>query len=117
MSKIKTSMKITKRFNNVFRCGYCDLQDIYKWDNPTYYNAGIYGWNCDLYVDVKTDTIITTGYRNTRGRTIPRAIIEKYSEKAKEIYNCYPFNATWEEVYEKLDNNIDEFIAEVLAQC
>ena len=116
MSKIKTSMKITKSFSNVFCCSYCDLQDIFKWNEPTYYNAGVYGWNCDLYVDWKTDTIITTGYRNTKGERIPYAIIEKYSEKAKAIYNLYPFNATMEEVREKLNNNIDEFIAEVLAQ-
>lgn len=116
MSKIETSMKITKRFSNVFRCGYCDLQDIYRWNDPTYYNAGVYGWNCDLYVDYKTDTIITTGYRNMRGARIPDAIIKKYSKKAKEIHAQYPFSATYEETLEKSNNNIDEFIKEVLEE-
>lgn len=83
MRKAKTSMNYTKNFRRVFRCGYCDLQNIFRGIEPQFYNAGVYGWNCDLYVDYSTDTVITTGYRNMRGERIPSALIEKYNERAK----------------------------------
>lgn len=85
MAKIKTSMKITNNFKNVFRCGYCDLQKIMQHNEPYYYNCGVYGWNCDLFVDYATDTIISTGYRNMRGERIPNKLLEKYNKKADEI--------------------------------
>ena len=70
--------------------GYCCLQD----DGLSRYsegvkeigtNSGVYGWNCDIYVDNARDIAITTGYRNMRGQRIPDEIIRKYDEIAKEI--------------------------------
>ena len=82
-------MKVTNHYRNVFRCGYCDLQKIMRHTDPTYYNCGIYGWNCDLYTDSMTDTIITTGYRNMRGERIPSKLIEKYNKKADKLIEKY----------------------------
>lgn len=83
--KIRTSMKETWRWSHVFRVGYCELQYIMYGYEPTYYNAGVYGWNNDMYVDYRTDTIITTGYRNMRGERIPDYIVKAFSENAKDI--------------------------------
>lgn len=83
--KIKTSMKICNNFENVYSAGCCDLQYIFRGFEPQYYNCGVHGWNCDLYIDWKTDTIITTGYRNMRGKMIPQELIEKYNKKAAKI--------------------------------
>ena len=82
--KKKTSMTyITAVFRKVWRCGYCDLQNILHGIEPDYYNAGAYGWNCDIY---NTEAgAITTGYRNMRGERIPYDIIEKYDNEAREI--------------------------------
>ena len=87
-------MKICNNFKNVYSAGYCDLQRILctPEHEATYYNCGVYGWNCDLYIDWKHDAIITTGYRNTRGRRIPRELIEKYAKKADKIVSTYEFN-------------------------
>lgn len=101
MSKIRVSMtEITKRrgWKNVYQCGYCELQTVFFAYNPTYYNAGVYGWNCDIYTDFATDTIITTGYRNTRGKKIDRDLIEKYEKKARRI-----LDKEYKNVYRKLD--------------
>lgn len=84
MNKIKTSMKICKQFEKVFTAGGNSLSEIIV-NDPVYYNCGIYGWNCDLYVDYGHDMIITTGYRNTRGRRIPYELIEEFNEKARQI--------------------------------
>lgn len=106
MSKIKTSMKYIKAlYPVVFRCGYCDLQYIYKYNDPTYYNCGVYGWNCDIYVNFKYNAAITTGYRNMRGVRIPDEIINKYTEIAKNILATYP----WGESSEALSKNREEF--------
>lgn len=84
--KIKATRKyITSLWQNVYRAGYCDLQYIMHGVEPTYYNAGMYGWNWDAYTDHRTDTVITTGYRNMVGERVPDELIEKYTERAKEV--------------------------------
>lgn len=83
--KQRTSMKKVRNYSHVFRAGYCDLHYIMNGYEPTYYNAGVYGWNNDMYVDYRTDTIISTGYRNMRGARIPDYIVKAFSENAKDI--------------------------------
>ena len=112
--KIQTTMKyITKHYNNVFSCGYCDLQDIMKHEEPVYYNCGVYGWNCDIYVDFKRDIAITTGYRNMTGKRISTELIEKYSEIAKEITKN-SFAKPFEEIKKALDENRENFFKELV---
>lgn len=112
--KIKTTMKnIRSNWKHVFYCGYCDMQDIFRYEEPQYYNCGVYGWNCDIYCDFYRDIAITTGYRNMTGKRIPHELIEKYSKIAKEI--C---KNQWGESYEatkaKLDENRENFLDELL---
>ena len=60
-----------------------------KGTDAAYYNAGLYGWNCDIYIDYMHDTAITTGYRNMRGERIPDEVIEEFTERAKKVYEGY----------------------------
>lgn len=107
--KIKTTIKtIRNNYRKVFATGYCELQDIMKYEEPQFYNAGVYGWNCDVYVDYRRDIAITTGYRNMTGRDIPLEIIKKYSEVAKEICSA-PFSKPYEEIKKALDENRENF--------
>ena len=110
--KIKTSMKICKWYKNVWRAGYCDLQRIFYTPDyaATYYNCGVYGWNCDLYTDFRHDAIITTGYRNMRGRQIPRELIEKYDKKAQRIGAS---NKDWNYKRRKYNENAEKFLEEL----
>lgn len=104
--KIKATRKyIRNLYNNVYCAGYADLQHIMVGYDATYYNSGIYGWNFDCYVDYSTDAAITTGYRNTIGVKIPREIIDKYEDKAKEILK----ETNWEIVLEHLKENRRDF--------
>lgn len=113
MSKVKRSMKYIKAlYPVVFRCRYGDLQFICQGVDPVYYNCGVYGWNCDIYVNFEYDAAITTGYRNLRGVSIPHEIIRKYSEIAKNIYHTYPRR---ESSREALSNNYEEFWRELMA--
>lgn len=111
--KSKTAMNICKQFRHIYRTGYCDLQYICPSSmiEPQFYNCGTYGWNCDLYCDYGNDTIITTGYRNTRGVPIPQELIDKYSVLASEIgkqkYNSY------DEMQSAYYANFEKFIQEL----
>ena len=113
--KIKTTNKYIKAmYRNVFSCGYCDLQEITRGiDEPIYYNCGVYGWNYDGYVDYRTDTAITTGYRNMTGARIPSEILKKYTEKAKKIREKYSFSE-WDKEKKALEKNYRKFIDELV---
>jgi hypothetical protein len=113
--KIKIAMKyVINNYKRVWRCGYCDLQYIMNRDDPTFYNAGVYGWNCDVYVDHETNTAITTGYRNMRGERIPDEVIAKYSDAAKKIKASYSA-ANYNEMQAALEANKRAFYNELAA--
>ena len=110
--KTHATMKYVKDvWNNVYQCGYCDLQYIMKYEEPMYYNAGVYGWNCDIYCDYKRDIAISTGYRNMRGKMIPNELIEKYSKIAKEI--CKDWSKPFDKIKAELELNKENFLDEL----
>lgn len=119
MAKVEVTMKyIRNNFRKVFRCGYCDLSRILYADNPVYYNAGVYGWNCDVYVNFSRDIAVTTGYRNMTGQRIPSEIIEKYEAQAKAILENFSMPGqsnyeTWEEKRFKLEQIAENFWKEL----
>lgn len=81
--KTKIAMKNINA-DRVYQCGYCALQSLLpEWD-AAHYNAGVYGWNCDIfYLFHNGEKIaITTGCRNLRGEAIPRELCEKYDRQA-----------------------------------
>ena len=112
--KTHTTIKaIRNNWKHVYYCGYCDLQYIMKYEEPSYYNAGVYGWNCDIYCDYAKDIAITTGYRNMTGKRISTELIEKYSEIAKEITKN-SFAKPFEEIKKALDENRENFFKELV---
>lgn len=111
--KTKTTIKFIKNnYNKVFYCGYSDLYYIFRYEEPQYYNAGVYGWNCDIYCDYKRDIAITTGYRNMTGKRIPDELIKKYSEKAKTILEN-TFVTSYDDIKNALDENREAFLNEL----
>ena len=108
--KQQTTMKqITNVFKNVYQLGYCDLQNIFRHEEPKYYNCGVYGWNCDIYIDYERDIALTTGYRNMRGKQIPREILEKYDKIAQDILKD-TFKKPYEEIKMALEENKQNFL-------
>lgn len=113
MTKTKTTMKaIRNNWRKVFCCDYCDLQYIMNGKEPTYYNAGVYGWNCDIYTDFSRDIAITTGYRNMTGKMIPEEIIEKYSKVAKNIMADMRM-ADYNDIKKAFEENRERFFEEL----
>ena len=111
--KKKTTMKnIKANYKKVFYCGYCDLQHIMRLEEAQYYNAGVYGWNCDIYTDNEKGIAITTGYRNMIGNRIPDELIKKYEDNAKKILE-HPFAKSFDEKKKELDDNKENFFKEL----
>lgn len=100
--------KITKKaimgaYRNVIKVGYCDMQDALKWREPSFYTAGVYGWNSDVYV-IDYDTVIVTGYRPFGNVELPREVIDMLNKCAKSITRYLNYDLA--KIY--LKNNLDE---------
>jgi len=104
--KIELAMTTLKKiYGNVFCTGYCDLQKIMQHYEPSFYNAGVYGWNNDTYV-IYADgqsVAISTGYRNTRGPFIHREELEPFNAAADAIEAKYKGQFS-EEAYDQKRN-------------
>ena len=108
--KKKITRNETKRYyNNIIKIGYCDAQYILYYDEPQFYNHGVYGWNYDVY-DFG-DIAICTGY-NPIGNVKPNhEIIRKYDDMAKLIVLG---NDSFDVKVEKVQSLRNEFIERVL---
>lgn len=105
-------IKITRREvvnypHPVLSAGYCDLQYLLRNHEPYAYNAGVYGWNFDVY-DVY-GKIICTGYRNMPGKRAKN--IAEYENKARAIAENYKIP------YEKRSEQIEELLREFIEQA
>ena len=85
-------MKITRNqladlpVDKIVTAGYCDLQYLLYSIDPVAYNAGINGWNYDVYVI--EDVGILTGYHVPR--KYPKAMkTDEYEQEASKIVNSW----------------------------
>lgn len=62
MKRFITRNDICRRYTKVYKAVYGSLQTTLKERTPSYYNAGVYGWNYDVY-EIDPWTCIITGYR------------------------------------------------------
>lgn len=63
MAKMNVTRKwVCNSFTNIISVPYCALQDLLKYESPSWFTSGIYGWNVDVYM-IDFDTCIVTGYR------------------------------------------------------
>ena len=103
--KIKTTRKaIVNGSVNVKCAGYCDLQHLLRNHEPIAYNAGVYGWNFDVY-EVYGVTICT-GYRNAPGARLEH--IREYEEKAATIWS-WEDRRPFEEKQKAVEKLLQEF--------
>lgn len=77
-----TRKDIVNSHISVFSVGYGYLQHLLRYQDRQGYNAGVNGWNYDVYT--VGNYAIVTGYRPF-GKHIPYDILRKYENKAKEI--------------------------------
>ena len=111
--KLKTTMKITNNYSHVIAIGYCNAQFLLRYQNPVFCNAGIYGWNNDIYIGLPNDTCIVTGYRNLRGIHPDSNLLKEYEKQAEKI--ACDWAIPYEERVEKVNNLLKQFILTVTA--
>lgn len=94
--------------DKIVTAGYCDLQYLLSGIDPVGYNAGINGWNYDVYII--GDIGILTGYRMPN--KYPRAAkIEEYEQKASKIVSS---RMSALDVISELNKLREAFVAEQL---
>jgi hypothetical protein len=106
-----TRKEIINRFKYVYSVGYCDLWHLLQYQNKIGYNAGVYGWNYDIFALDCNNIAICTGYRGMPGKNIDHAIIKKYEEKARKISSDYAI--PWDKKKTKINKLLDKFIIEI----
>ena len=108
--KFKTTKKeIYQNFNSVISIGYCDAQYLLQGKNPIAYNAGYYGWNCDIY-DINGVAIVT-GYRPWGNIHPDYNTIKKYDDEARQIRGDSRRN--YQKMLDQVDQLLNQFIKEV----
>ena len=109
IQKTHTTMK---RFNssNSIAVSYCGAWHLLYGLSPIHYNAGVYGWNCDIY-DAGAAYIVT-GYRNTRGRHNYETTAA-FEARAKAIYDDR--ETPYDEMCAAIASLRSEWVAAVMA--
>ena len=108
--KFKTTRKeINQNYKNVICVGYCQAQDLLRGKNPIAYNAGVYGWNADIY-DVNGVAIVT-GYQPFGNIRPDYDTIKKYEDEARRI--CCNSWINYQKMIDQVDKLLNQFIEEV----
>ena len=114
--KYHTTQKAARSSSDiVLSVGYCDLQNVLRYENPVAYNAGVNGWNFDLYL-LSNEINLVTGYRGmSNASTHSASDIEGLSEALRALENdSYSYHgADFEAVMlDRLITTIKQFIKE-----
>ena len=82
--KYRTTAKaIRQEAYNPIAVGYCELQWLLYFEEPSAYTCGVYGWNFDVYnLDGAT---ICTGYRGMVGKRVNYELVRDYDTRARHI--------------------------------
>ena len=93
-----TAKKLKEGYYHIISVGYCELQYLLYYKSPVAYNAGVYGWNFDVY-DINGVAIVT-GYRSMPNKhaKCDYHLAREYDDKAKD------------KTKEERDILIDEFV-------
>lgn len=102
------SAQVTRKFvvnscSNIKKCEYCDLQYLLRYQNPSYFTRGVYGWNFDVYL--LPGLTLCTGYRGMPGERLEG--IKEYEDKARKIYENY--SLSYEQRVSAIATLLDEF--------
>ena len=103
-----TRADVMNGYGYVFSTGYCNLQNLFTYENPVAYTCGVYGWNADIYQF--QGFAIVTGYRPF-GRSIPHDKVREVERKAQSIKNRKRWG--WEAKRDALHRLAFEFCREL----
>ena len=109
--KYKTTKKeITNRYWSKIVIGYADAQHLLRFNQPTAYTCGVYGWNADIH-HINNATAVITGYRPVGNIHPDYETIRNYNEQAKEIQQANDYQTAKEKTNELLQKFVEEVTA------
>ena len=111
MKKFKVTSKEVKENVIILSVGYCELTYLLRGVDPVAYNAGVYGWNYDVYY--LDGVCICTGYRGMpKSKNVKKdyAIIKEYENKARTLWTK---DLTSYASTEKIEELRNQFINEI----
>ena len=112
MSKSKTTkIAIKSRYDKIVKIGYCNAQNLLKYEESIAYSTRAEGWACDYY-DIN-GVLISTGYAPIEGRNTHSSydIVKKYDDQAREIACNYSLN--YEQQKTQVTALLQDFIKEI----
>ena len=105
-----TQKEIKANFDKIVSVPYCGLQNLLNFESPVAYTARREGWAADIY-DMGGGVAIVTGYAPFGNIRPTYEFRERYENRAASIR--YNYSLSWTEQREKLQQLVNEFIAEV----
>ena len=112
-----TRNEIRRQYKTVIQLGYCDIYELTRQLKKIGYNAGVYGWNYDVF-ELDWNTCIITGYRTFSKGTIrlTSEFIQYMDKKAYKIIKNNSCNYDEEQKQMKLLKNefIDNYKSNIL---
>lgn len=96
----------------IYYTGYCDLQHLTNVCDRVYYNAGVFGWNYDVFI-LPDDNYLVTGYRvpSTIGIKINHDIARAIDEHARYIQNN---SYVWYEAQKEIVKAYNEYYKKLM---
>lgn len=111
MSKIKATKKAMKEsYDTILSIGYCNIQNLLKYENEIAYSTRAEGWACDYYE--VNNVCISTGYAPI-GKSVSYDLQKKYDSEAETI--AYDNTITWEVQKERIHELLIQFVNEAIA--
>lgn len=107
--KFKTTKKSMKEnYNTILSIGYCNAQNLLRYENEIAYSTRTEGWACDYY-DVN-NVCISTGYAPI-GEHVDYETLKKFDAEAEKI--ACDYSIPYEEKKEKVHGLLVDFVNEV----
>jgi hypothetical protein len=106
--KFKTTKKaIREGYGTILSIGYCNIQNLLKYENEIAYSTRAEGWACDYYE--VNNVCISTGYAPI-GKSVDYELQRKYDGEAEKIVCDYsiPYEDKKAKVYELLVEFVKE---------
>ena len=110
MKKKITKKEINNRYNTIIKLGYCEAHYLLSFKKPSYYTAGVYGWNADVYII--DNVAIVTGYSPFGNIKPDYDTVKNYENQAAGINCDYDLNYETKEIM--TDELLSRFIKKAL---
>ena len=105
-----TQKRVFETHKNVIKVGYCRLQFLLKFNNPSFYTTRSEGWGADVYS--VGDTAIVTGYSPFGNIAPSYDFIKAFDDKAIAAQSE---NIPYEDMRARVSSLLEEFLTQATA--